>query len=122
MHYDLIIVRTYRYMHYDLIIVRTYRYMHYEMKYWTVNLTVREPSPERIEDHTIRMGCITEGIDQSEITVAKVQQLFTKCKAADLLSLSICFNSLTINIYVCLFHRPHVHLDLHYCKTTEMVP
>jgi palmitoyltransferase len=50
------------------------RYMHYEMKYYTVGFSLRGPSPaeNRMEDNTIRVGCISEGVDHSEMSTRKV--------------------------------------------------
>lgn len=41
------------------------RYMHYKMKYYS--FPVDSAPSQRTEDGTIRMGCVTEGIDRQEM-------------------------------------------------------
>ena len=71
--------------------------MHYELKYYTVGFSIRGSSPDRAEDNTIRVGCISEGIDPSEVSSQKVGDLH---RIGHVLCVFVCCVCLCVPIYL----------------------
>ena len=77
--------------------------MHYEVKYYTVGFSIRGCSPDRAEDNTIRVGCISEGIDQSEVSSQKVGCQWIAVSLEQAIScVCVCVSVIVCHVSVCL--------------------